>query len=169
MEEANKKALLRSPSDPPRNPFSNFLEISSSFNMRDSERGQIRTAKYFCAPNPCLLKNLADIYFYPETAELACFLTRGFNQGGETSRDFLLSVSHPCKSSDRFRSLFLQSNASALQAVHGRELPLHRRPEPHQLQHALRAEDAHDDLSRNGATRFHGHALDHCKLDAPTM
>ena len=81
--EANKKALLRSPSDPPRNPFSNFLEISSSFNMRDSEGGQIRTAKYFCSPNPCLLKNLADIYFYPETAELACFLTRGFNQEGK--------------------------------------------------------------------------------------
>ena len=69
----------------------------------------------------------------------------------------------------RVSHLLFQSDASALQAVHGRELPLHRRPEPHQLQHALRAEDAHDYLSRNGATRFHGHALDHCKLDAPTM
>ena len=65
--------------------------------------------------------------------------------------------------------VIFQSDVAPLQAVHGRQLPQHRRPEPHQLQHALRLEDANDDLSRNGATRFHGLALDHCKLDAQTM
>ncbi len=68
-----------------------------------------------------------------------------------------------------FSRCFFQGDAPALQAVHRRQLPEHRRPQPDQLQHAFRTQDPHDHLSRNGATRLHGFAVDHSELDAQTV
>lgn len=45
----------------------------------------------------------------------------------------------------------------------------HRCAEPHQLQHEVRHQDAHDDLSWHGSSRVHGFALDHRQLDAATV
>ena len=56
---------------------------------------------------------------------------------------------------------FFQGDVVTLEAVHGRELPVDRRAQPDQLQHSLRTQDAHDNLSGHGATRLHGLSLDH--------
>lgn len=63
----------------------------------------------------------------------------------------------------------LQGDAAAQQAVHGRVVPQHRRPEPHQFQHEVRAEDAHDHLPGNRVARVHGVPLDNRQLDAQTV
>ena len=63
----------------------------------------------------------------------------------------------------------LQGDAAPLQALHGRQLQEHRRPQQDQLQHSLRPQDPHDHLSRNGATRIHGLAVDNRQLDAPSV
>lgn len=60
----------------------------------------------------------------------------------------------------------LPGDAAAQQALHGRLFAQHRRAQPHQLQHPLRAQDAHDHLSRHRAARLHGLPLDHCQLDS---
>lgn len=63
----------------------------------------------------------------------------------------------------------LQGNVAAQQAVHGRVVPQHRRPEPDKLQHEVRAEDAHDHLPGHGAARVHGVPVDNRQLDAQTV
>ena len=50
-------------------------------------------------------------------------------------------------------------------AFHRRLLAQHRRPQQDQLQHPVRAEDAHDHLPRHPAAGLHGLPLDHRVLD----
>lgn len=63
----------------------------------------------------------------------------------------------------------LQGHVATQQAVHGRVVPQHRRPQPDQLQHAVRAEDAHDHLPGHRAARVHGVPLDNRQLDAQAV
>ena len=139
--------------------------------MRDSEgRRANKDGEIFFLPARVCSEIWRIFTFYPaRPREIAQLTSLVFSLGKSIKRENLGNLTYYCLSSSEPLLFLPQSDAPALQAIHGRELPLHRRPEPHQLQHALRAEDAHDYLSRNGATRFHGHALDHCKLDAPTM
>lgn len=61
--------------------------------------------------------------------------------------------------------LDLSCDVAAQQAVHGRLVPQHRSSQSHQLQHALRPQDAHDDLPWHRPNGFHGQPLDHRQLD----
>lgn len=63
----------------------------------------------------------------------------------------------------------LQGHAVAQQTVYGCVVPQHRRSEPNQLQHEVRAEDAHDHMPRHGAARVHGIPVDNRQLDAQTV
>jgi len=64
---------------------------------------------------------------------------------------------------------YLPGDVAAQQVVHGRVIPQHRRPEPDQLQHEVRAENAHDHMPGYGAARVHGVLVDNRQLDAQTV
>lgn len=63
----------------------------------------------------------------------------------------------------------LPRDAAAQQTVHGRLVALDWGPQPHRLQHAVRAQDPHDHLSRDSAARVHGLAVDHRIVDAQAV
>lgn len=63
----------------------------------------------------------------------------------------------------------MQGHVAAQQTVHGRVVPQHRCPEPHQFQHEVRAEDAHDHMPGHGFARVHGVPVDNRQLDAQTV
>lgn len=63
----------------------------------------------------------------------------------------------------------LPGDVAAQQAVHGRVVPQHRRPKSDQLQHAVRAEDAHDHMPGHRVARVHGVTVDNRQLDAQAV
>ena len=61
------------------------------------------------------------------------------------------------------------SDAATQPAVLGRGVAKYRRAEPHQLQHAVRLQDAHDHLSGHGSRRRHAVAVGHLQLDPSSL
>jgi len=61
------------------------------------------------------------------------------------------------------------SDAATQPAVLGRVVAQYRRAQPHQLQHALRLQDAHDYLSRHRPRRSHALAMGHLQLDPASL
>lgn len=63
----------------------------------------------------------------------------------------------------------LPRNAVAQQTVYGRIVAQHWCAEPDQLQHAVRAEDAHDHMPGHSAAGVYGVPVDNRELDAQTV
>ena len=61
------------------------------------------------------------------------------------------------------------SDVTTQSAVFRRVVSKHRRVEPHQLQHAIRLQDADDDLSRHRPRRRYAVALGHLQLDSSSL
>ena len=84
-------------------------------------------------------------------------------QGRSTRRSHLLASDVPPAVPH------LSNDAPPQHALLRRRVAQHRRAEPHQLRHALRPQDPHDDVSRNGPARLHADALGHRQLDAARL
>jgi len=100
-------------------------------------------------------------------------LLRVENQAGQQARkagDTVGAVRRAAVAADVLPAVpHLPGHVAAQQAVHGRVVPQHRRPEPDQLQHEVRAQDAHDHMPGHGAPRVHGVPVDNRQLDAQTV